>query len=889
MAKSGKKRNPLLVFLFVLFLIFIALPLLCIGVSFIGRISPDSVIPDSFSAYVRIPNPVRLAGRVLEHETLPELLADPALAAFAPLAAQIKESAILENKWVRFAAQGTLDGALLPEGRFLAVWEAGIAAPFLRFLPVLAGHVTIPNLYYVQAGKNSRFEYRAEGAVIYIGPYRNLLVASNNSDLFESVLNGASRDGDIRGSDLKAINARNFDIAFLLSEAAVKEALANQDPAIAAVAGQLDFPGPIEAAVSIFPKKLEMNFASPLSSANPAIDRLIGRNAQVSPLIRMLPDATQYSTILSAGSLEELLEAASPVLGPDLSAALDKADSSARLLLRLSVQDILFSWTGTDFAVFGMEGRPDPVYTIRIRDEKKRREIFDKAFRSVFLTENIQAVLDGTRIPRIQLPDFIDLVLQALGVKVPSPYYIVHDDYLFISESADTLLAALNAVRKNAVLPKTETWKALANSASDTSDRSTFSLFYSLDRSLPFFLKGNTAFGAVLRLYRQGLVRLAFENQRVTISLAAIPGSGKGLVPAAGYPLDLGGKTGSAVYSVSSARRGESRILLTRENSALAVNPADKTIYELKNAHPVYVVPAEGLSPQNMNEAAAWVAGGGQATLVNGGMEPVKGFPRSTGARLSSAPAAHGGKLFLNDDDGLVYTVGSDGAVSRWDTVFDAALRSPPSFLEASGKTYAAFYPKSILANEIWLSDAAGKPYPGWPVSVSGIAFGSPLLFSPDAGGRGEKQILAAFITMAGELSVFDENARILPDFPLALPGVFYLQPVYDGSFLWAVASDGTLYQVSLEGTVLYQRVPNLTVKEAGYITAVDVDGDKIPEIFFTGEGNALYGYSRNFISLDGFPLPVWGRPVFADLNGDGKIECFGVGLDNKLYQWQFK
>lgn len=874
-----------MVFLFILFLVFIALPLVSIGVSFIGRISPDSVIPDSFAAYVRIPSPVRFIQQILEHEALPELLADPALAAFAPAAVQLRGNKILENRWVRFAVQGPLNGALLPDGRFLAAWEAGILAPFLRILPIVAGRLTIPGLYYVQAGKNFRFEYRMEGgAVIYLGPYRNLLVASNSPDLFESVIRG-----DIQGSGRKPLGIQDFDIAFLVPQDTVKSALGGQDPRITAVLDQLEFPGLIETAVSIFPGRLEINLSTPLSSANPAMGRLIEGTAQVSPLTQLLPDTTQYSTILSAGSLEELLGAASSVFGPDIDAALKKADSSARLLLRLSVRDLLFSWTGREFAVFGMEGRPNPVYAIQIGDENKRREIFDKAFRSIFINENIQAVLDGTRIPRIQLPDFVDSVLQALGVRVPFPYYIVQDGYLFISESSDALLAALNAIRKNAVLPKTTVWKTLANSASD---KASFSLFYSLDRSLPFFLKGNNAFGALLRLYRQGLARLAFENRRITISLTAIPGSGRGIVPVPGYPLDLGERTGSAVYGISAARRGETRVLLTRGNSALALNPADQTIYELKNPHPVYVIPAEGLAPKNMNDPAAWVAGNGQVTLVNGNMEPVRGFPRSTGSRLSAVPAAYGGNLFLCDDDGLVYVVDAQGTVSQWGTVFDAALRAPPCFLEGFNKTYAAFYPKSIIANEIWLSDIQGNPYPGWPVSVSGIAFGSPLIFSAErrAGdGPPEARILTAFITMAGELSVFEENAAVLPNFPLKLSGVFYLQPVFDGAFLWILAEDGTLYQISLDGTVLRQRIPNLTVREAGYITALDVDGDKTPEVFFTGEGNALYGYSRNFISLDGFPLPAWGRPAFVDLNGDGKIECFALGLDNKLYQWQFK
>jgi hypothetical protein len=150
-------------------------------------------------------------------------------------------------------------------------------------------------------------------------------------------------------------------------------------------------------------------------------------------------------------------------------------------------------------------------------------------------------------------------------------------------------------------------------------------------------------------------------------------------------------------------------------------------------------------------------------------------------------------------------------------------------------------------------------------------------------------RIHAAFVTQAGELSVFDENAGAVAPFPIDLEGVFYLQPVFDGGFLWLVSAGGTLFQISLEGEVLYQPIPDFQVMEEGWLGAVDVDGDKSPEIFVSGEGNALHGYSRNFRSLDGFPLPVWGRPLFADLNGDGKIECAGIGMDHLLYRWQFR
>ena len=50
-----------------------------------GRIAPDSVIPDSFDLYASTPDPVRLAGKVLNHEPLPNLMALAELAFALPV------------------------------------------------------------------------------------------------------------------------------------------------------------------------------------------------------------------------------------------------------------------------------------------------------------------------------------------------------------------------------------------------------------------------------------------------------------------------------------------------------------------------------------------------------------------------------------------------------------------------------------------------------------------------------------------------------------------------------------------------------------------------------------------------------------------------------------
>jgi len=938
---SGKKKRRVPIIFFILLIIIVGIPLGAVGWSFIGRITPDSVIPDSYNLYASVPDPVRLAGKVMDHEPLPEIMALAELAPLIPMLNQAKGLGLTDNRIVRYAARGRLDAAFLSDGIFLGAWDMGIVSPLLRFLPVLAGRVTIPGLYYVQAGKNSRFEYRlADGTIFFIGPYKNLLVFSNNSALYESVIAGSSRDGDRFGSQAKRFNSPDYDIAFLLSEEALRSMLRGNgnfpggsapgenasvnrqaaDPGsedLISALNLLQFPGPVQLSLSVFPNQLKLHLSTPLGTDNQALLKIIEKKSPAVPLSAMIPDSAQYLTLLSAGSLPELFNGASAIAsGTSKSGewenAMRKADNSARMTLGMNLEELLFSWTGTQFAIYGLEGRPNPVIMLEISDEIKRKEVFDKAFRSIFLTENIQLTLDGNRIPRIQIPGFLNSFLEFLDVHVPSPYYTVQGSYLYISESAETLLAAVNAFKRNEVLPKTDLWRTLSE---DNSGPSSFTLFYSLDRSLPFFLKGGGTVNAVLRLYRQGLAALRLENKVMNISLAVIPGAGRGIVPVPGYPLDLmdavrgseQGRVGSRLYGIFSGR--DTRLIITRGSDALVVNPLERTIKAMNlpgsPGANFYIIPAVNESSEplrsavsvNPAEGAAWAVNSqGQVSLVNRDLENLRGFPLPTGIQLSAPPGAWGGKLILCGEDGLLYTVDNRASVNRWGNAFSSPHRSPPFFLDFNNYTYAAVYPKSFFG-EIFILNAEGRPLPFWPVPVSGIAFGSPLLFTSAYAGENpsgrtaseKERLYAAFITQPGELAVYSESAEILSGFPIELPGVFYLQPVFDGENLWIIESEGTLYRVSLDGEIYSQKIPRLLVREEGYITVADIDGDKKGEIFFSGDGNALHGYSQNFSSLEGFPLPVWGRPVFGDLNSDGKTEIAGVGMDNKLYMWQFR
>jgi hypothetical protein len=744
----------------------------------------------------------------------------------------------------------------------------------------------VPDLYYVQ-GNLSRFEYRSENSVFYIAPKRNLMVFSNDEKLFASVF----QPGGAEYSPGKSIAGKKNDLSLLFSSKTIASMLGENNPLLTKAIRELDLPPFLEVGLMVERSRLDISLTVPVETNNEAFGRILEKNSVPPAMMAILPDTTQYCTGLSAASFEELLGVLSVVTSVSLQSSLDAADKASRMFLGLSLDDLLYSWTASEFAVFGLEERPSPIFAVKIGNEAKRQEVFDKAFSALFLDEDTRFVLDGNRIPQIRLPSFIDSILRLMEINIPSPYYTVHEGWLLVSESPENLLATVNSVRQNNILPRTEIWRTLTAVGDDNA---ALSLFYSLDRSLPFFLKGGSPAASLLRLYRQGLLRASVKDSVLRFSLSIVPGAGRGVEPVPGYPVNLGGRIGSQVYTVTAGT--ESRVLLTRGNSALAVNPADHAVYELKGEDSVWVIPAEGLRPRSLGESAAWVVSSrGLVTLVNGNMEASPPFPVITGIKPSSPPAAWGGKLYLAAEDGekgVLYSMDAKGALNRIGPEYSATVLSSPTFIpeNPSGtleEPLMAFYPKSFLG-ELYVTRLDGEALPGWPVFAPNIAYGSPLLFKA-GGNQTSGNFMTAFVTMAGELSVYGEDGSVIPGFPVQLDGVFFLQPAWDGTFLWLVSEEGVLYQADLYGAAVEQRVSGLKVKEKGFIGTFDVDGDGTSEVFITGEGNALYGFSRSLNNLEGFPLPVWGKPVFGDFDGDGSVECIGAGMDNKLYRWKFK
>ena len=135
--------------------------------------------------------------------------------------------------------------------------------------------------------------------------------------------------------------------------------------------------------------------------------------------------------------------------------------------------------------------------------------------------------------------------------------------------------------------------------------------------------------------------------------------------------------------------------------------------------------------------------------------------------------------------------------------------------------------------------------------STLGIAYGSPAILEK------EGDVYTAFVTQAGGLTIWcDKEGKV--GFPLEkrLWGVFYTNVVSNGKYFYAIASDGMIYRISLDGGVVSVKIPNASAKEPS-LSVVENN------IYVGIDGNLIYGFNENLELLQGFPITGTGNPVF--------------------------
>lgn len=907
MENTKKKKLPLPVRLLLLpfKIIFILLIVILLWFSFCAfdRINPLDALPKDYTLYLRTDKIWNAAEPLLDLNATLVAMSSPELQQYRESYLKIKSSKLRKNPFVKFALQRRLDAALYGSANeadspdFIALLDSGFLSGALRIAPYIIPHINGLK-DKLELCNNSHGLYYSLSEKNFFVIKKNLLVFTSSKELIEEAMSFSNRNL-YSSAELAALNAKTREPLRIFANGRYLGALAKDGLAQSYLSSitpylsekeyaELNFgisnnelnltvSVPMELEKTEEPKTLAQTSQPEDSAAfqelqeppvHPVLE-LLKRESMVPSLLPKFSEDVQYYTLISAGSLRELKNAAEKILPPekDFSNTWNKSDSICRIVFNRSLEDILLSWTGDEFAIFGIEGKAEPVFTIKIADEAKRREIFDRIFSSYIVQSNDSLLIDGIRLPCIQLPGFMLSILKTFDVNVPKPYYLIKDDFIYFSQSPENLIAINQNINSAKKLSGSEGWKQVS---SRQSPYSSLSLYYNLKRSIPFFIKGNSAMSKILSLYNSGRLDLRIKDKKLILQLQASAYELEGSRNIPGFPISLENKSNALLLQSNSKK---SRLVFWLENDS-TINSLDYSNFNRqKEKIPdlIYLTAADEATTK-LNGGEIWaVTKSGLVYLLDSKLECLEGFPILTGINPSCQPFLYKDSIGLCSDQGSIIFVSSTGDTINLETLTEGGIKAPPA---VNGDIFV-FYEKGFFGGLHIYKNFQAINTEG-PLELDGIAYGSPCILT-----NGSKQYIA-MITQAGSLYVYDSEGKLLPQFPLELQGLFYLNVKAADGYLFALSAEGQLWRISLDAKVLEIKIPYLSAK-TGMLSIFNYDDKGPEEIFVSGEGNSIYGFNSELELLPAFPVPGFGNPVFLDLNGDNKKDCLAITLDNKL------
>jgi hypothetical protein len=874
------RKRPLILRLFLRLLIFICI-LICIVAGWIvfasvDKVPPFRVIPGGYSLFVRTDSVWNAVSPVLDLQAADTILADPSFSKYRPVFMSLRSSELRANKYVQFAASRRAEMALYTsENRtdYAAAIDMSFLSALTRFADILGPNLKITNLYYKKASPFSYFEYHTEDSVIFLKQRRNLVIAANSIDMLTRCLEG-DNESSYTQNEKKLLGGKvSGAIQFVADAKKIALQIAQGSTAAESMTSFLTDGAhsmlTFDISDSGIDIKAEFPFTLPEKSDSPFVP-ILSRNSPMPGLLTRLGDTVQYYTLLNAGPFSELKDAAFPLIRKEKNADTiwKKGESLSKIFFSLSLEDILFSWTGNECAVLGIEGNSDPVFVLKVRDEKQRKKVFDSIVSSFVVENNTNLIIGGVRLPCLEMPPFLNDILVSFNIELPRPYYLVQDGYIYFSESPQNLSSIYNDSREGRMLARNAAWKSVSENQNPST---TLSLYYNLQRSVPFFFENGTMLSKILRLYNIGRCDFRVKDNILTCQLHAVSCSTVNMRIIPGFPLQTGNVTDYNLQRESG--KNDDAVFWVEDGIKIkSLELASMKQYELSLPDSCTIVASE----EKAAGGVLWaVTEKGAVYLLDRKLECAEAFPVITGALPSAQCSSYGSSLLIPSRDGSVVQVSADGVYKLIPVCDGALFKSAPVVLNEN----AVVYNKGFHGT-IYLIKNGACVNSGSPMEIDGIGFGSPSLVEKN------HILYTAFITQAGRFYLFADGKPV-SGFPLDIPNVFYTNVVSCGSFFFALSQDAQLYRIGFDGSFTSVKIPDALSAKQGFIASVS-SGVR-DDIYICADGNVLYGFDETLEILRDFPLAGRSRPVFSDVNGDRKKDCLVLSTDKKLYAWNLK
>lgn len=281
------------------------------------------------------------------------------------------------------------------------------------------------------------------------------------------------------------------------------------------------------------------------------------------------------------------------------------------------------------------------------------------------------------------------------------------------------------------------------------------------------------------------------------------------------------------------------------------------------------------------------------------------GWPQSIGGGVKAAVAV----ADLNDDGALEVLAGaSDGKVYAW-TANGSPLAGWPATLDPAFRVLATPAVGDIdgdgqvdvvvpLSNgKLYALQANGQLKAGWPISLGGVqdSYNSQVINSSpriaDIDGDGQVEIVIG--STDRKVYAFNGDGSVqwifgTGDMVFSTPVVADIDPAAAGLETAFGSGDSYFYVLDSNGELLWKRPTGWTLRASP--SAADLDGDGTLELFIGGDDDKVWGWRNDGTPLDGWPQSTGGdvfAPVtVADTDGDGVAEVAAGSDDAHVYIW---
>ncbi len=877
--RSSRKKHPIraiLLFLLTLILAICLAAFLWFSYAKKDRISPLSVMPGNYSLILHTDNIWESANPLLDLKAADSLLTDESLSGYREAYLSLRQNPLRKHKYAPLIAGRQADLAVYMEGEttdFIAVTDAGIFSCITRLLPLIVPFAHIEGLAYVKDGGYFIFtnvdKKKGTKTLVYIKIHKNLIAVSLSPAFLLKAFEKNHLPEHPEQAQQLYEEKSSFPFKIIMgAKAFVQKTVPQDNIYLTSFVSLLGEEAKSLVEFKIDDSNVQMEASIPLEEsavASSPLGQLVLKKSSIPSMLTRFTDNIQYYTLLHAGNLAELKEALFPIIQQtqDINATWEEGEKYAKKFFGKSIEELIFSWAGTEYAVLGVDGSSDPVFAIQIGDEEKRQQAFDAIIGSILVKNNSSLIVDGVRLPCLELPSFFKSILKMLKIELPRPYYLVHEGYIYFSESPQNLSILYSRYKANSMLARNETWKKIS---ADQQQELALGLFYNTERSIPFFLQGTGLVTKLLKLYNIGRVNFSFADGQIHAAYhaAAVDSYNGRSLP--GFPIALEEKPD---FNLEQGADGKSVFWCEGGKTVKSLDFSSLTVSRLLMKENCYVIASEESCAGN---GVVWVVDErGTVYLLDHKLTAVRPFPVLTGCKTSAKPTALGKQLLIPTENGALVLVDDSGKTTELTGPEDCNFKSAPA---VSGKT-AAVYSKGFEGIIYTIEDGKFSNLEN-PMFVDGIAFGSPCL-------NHEGEVLqTAFITQAGDFYLFDDG-KLREGFPVTVSGVFYTNVVRAGDAYFAVSEDATLHKIAADGSVSSVKIPDLPDASEAYLSS---DGENL---YVSGNSNYIYAFTGELELLYGFPVAGRGRCVIADVNGDGNKDCVSLSLDKKLYAWTIK